>query len=87
MRLRTELMIDDLAFRFDVSNMLASSVFTTWLKFMSKKLRWLIFWQDRYVIRRNLPGSFRKHYPRFSIIIDCSEIFTETPSSLDVSTM
>ena len=43
MRLRAGLMIDDLAFRFDVSNMLASSVFTTWLKFMSKELRWLIF--------------------------------------------
>ena len=87
MRLRAGLMIDDIAFRFDVSNMLASSVFTTWLKFMSKELRWLIFWPDRNVIRRNLPVSFRKYYPRCSIIIDCSEIFTETPSSLDVAAM
>ena len=79
--------IDDLAFRFDVSNMLASSVSTTWLKFMSKELRWLIFWPDRNVIRRNLPASFRKYYSRCSIIIDCSEIFIETSSSLDVAAM
>ena len=58
MCLQAGLTIDDLAFRFDVSNMLASSVFTTWLKFMSKELRWLIFWPDRNVIRRNLPDSF-----------------------------
>ena len=54
---------------------------------MSKELRWLIFWPDRNVIRRNLPASFRKYYPRCSIIIDCSEIFIETPSSLDVAAM
>ena len=84
MRLRAGLMIDDLAFRFNISNMLASSVFTTWLKFMSKELRWLIFWPDRNVIRRNLPDSFRKYYPRYSIITDRSEIFIETPSSLEL---
>ena len=54
---------------------------------MSKELRWLIFWPDRNVIRRNLPASFRKYYPRCSIIIDCSEIFIETPSSLDIGAM
>ena len=79
-------MIDDLAFTFDVSNMLAGSVFPTWLnKLMSKELRWLIFWPDKNVIRRNLPVSFQKYYPRCSIITDCSEISIETPSSLDVS--
>ena len=86
MRLWAELMIDDLAFTFDVSNMLAGSVFPTWLnKLMSKELRWLIFWPDKNVIRRNLPVSFQKYYPRCSIITDCSEISIETPSSLDVS--
>ena len=42
-RLRAGLIIDDLAFRFDVPNMLASLVFTTWLKFMSKEIIWLMF--------------------------------------------
>ena len=87
MRLQAGLTIDDLAFRFDVSNMLASSVFTTWLKFMSKELRWLIFWPDRNDIQWNFPANFRKYYPRCSIIIDCSEIFIEAPSSLDIGAM
>ena len=50
MHLWARIMIDDLAFRFDVSNMVGSSVFTNWLKFMSKELRWLIFWPDRNAI-------------------------------------
>ena len=86
-RHRVGLRIDDLVFRFDISNMLASSVFTTWLKFMSKELRWLIFRPERNVIQRNLPASFRKYYPRCSIIIDCSELFIETSSSFDVAAM
>ena len=65
--------------------MLANSVFTTWLNFMSKEIRWLIFWPDRNVIRRNLPASFRRYYRRCSNIIDCSEIFIETRSSFDVA--
>ena len=54
---------------------------------MPKELRWLIFWPDRNDIQWNLPANFRKYYPRCSIIIDCSEIFIETPSSLDVAAM
>ena len=87
MRLRLRLLIDDLAFRFKISGALASSIFTTWIKLMSKELSWLIVWPDRNIIRRNLPAMFRKYYPDCCIIIDCSELFIETPSSLDVAAM
>lgn len=87
MQLRLGCLIDDLAVRFQISNALASSIFSTWLKFMSKELRWLITWPDRNIITRNLPAMFRKYYPKCCTIIDCSELFIETPTSLDVAAM
>lgn len=29
-----------------------------------------------------MPGEFKKHYPNTRVILDCTEIFAETPSSL-----
>lgn len=87
MRLRLGLLIDDLAFRFNISNALTSTIFTTWIKLMSREMSWLIEWPVRSIIRRNLPTMFRRYYPKCCIIIDCSELFIETPSSLDVAAM
>ena len=85
MRVRLGLLIDDLAFRFNVSSSLVSSIFTTWIKLISLELSWLIHWPDRCTIRRNLPSMFRKYYIKCCVIIDCSELYIETPSSLDIA--
>ena len=60
-----------------------NAIFTTWIKFLSRELGWLISWPERSVIRRNLPTVFRKYYPKCCVILDCSESFIETPSSLN----
>ena len=87
MRLRVGLLIDDLAFRFNVSTRLVSSIFTTWIKLMRKELGWLIIWPTRPDIKKSLPECFRKWFPKVRCIIDCTEFFIETPSSLDVQAM
>ena len=51
---------------------------------MSKELSWLIMWPSKGQIWRQLPQCFRRVYPNVRCIIDCTEVFTETPSSLDV---
>ena len=46
---------------------------------MYTRLRFLIKWPSREVVRKNMPNSFKLLYPRCVCIIDCSEIFIETP--------
>ena len=90
MKLKLGLFRFDLAFRFDVLESTASSVFTTWVKLVAKELDWVISWPDRRIIQRNLPSMFRKYYPKCRVIIDCTvctELLIETPSSLEVAAM
>jgi hypothetical protein len=84
MRLRLALCVGDLAFRFKISESLVSSIFCTWIKMMSEELSWLIQWPSRSQIKKTLPACFKKNYSKVRCIIDCSEIFIETPSSLEV---
>ena len=84
-KLRLALLTEDLAFRFQVSSTTASSIFTTWIKLMSKELSVLIIWPSRSQVNKTLPSCFRKLYPKVCCIIDCFECFTETPSGLDLA--
>ena len=86
-RLRQGFPVQDLAFRFSVSESTVSSIFTTWVKFMCKELQWLILWPDRSIIQRNMPDMFLKYYPKCRVIIDCTEVYIETPSSLEIAAM
>ena len=59
-RIRTGILLQDLSFRFQISLGLVSNIFTIWVKFLSKKLKWIIIWPDRSIIKQNLPAFFRK---------------------------
>ena len=85
MQLWLGLLNGDLTNCFKGSSSLVSSIFTTWIKLTPLELKWLINWPQHHIIRRNLPSMFRKYYPNWSIIIDCSLLFIETPSSLDIA--
>jgi len=85
MKLRLGLFLFDLAFRFDIAVSLSSSIFTTWVKLLAKELRWLVVWPDRHIIHRNLPDMFRKYYRKCRVIVDCTEVYIETPSDLGIA--
>ena len=74
MKLRLGLFLFNLAFRFNISLSVSNCVFTTWVKFLTKELKWLIMWPDRTVCYRNLPFMFRKYYPKCRVILDCTEV-------------
>ena len=84
MRLRLGLLIEDLAFRFCISAGTVSQIIITWVILLSKELERLILWLCRNTIRGTMPNCFKRLYPKVRTIIDCSEIFFETSSALDV---
>lgn len=86
-RIRLGLLTDYLALIFKISPSVVSSVMFSWLRLMALELKFLISWPDRIQVRRNLPDSFRKYYRKCRVIIDCTEFFIETPSSLQIQTL
>eukprot|EP00112_Aurelia_sp_Birch-Aquarium-sp1_P011603 Seg2438.2 transcript_id=Seg2438.2/GoldUCD/mRNA.D3Y31 product="hypothetical protein" protein_id=Seg2438.2/GoldUCD/D3Y31 len=84
MKLRLGLLNEDLAFRFDISVGLTSQIFFTWIRLMALDLHFLIKWPSRHDVKVNLPEIFKKYFPRCVSIIDCTEFFVETPSSVEV---
>ena len=64
MKLRLNLLNDDLAFRFQISSGKVSQTFITWIKLLSKELSVLIIWPSRVQVRATLPESFRKLFPK-----------------------
>ena len=81
MRLRLNLLIEDLAYRFNVAKSTVCHIFTTWIDVMAIRLKFLVKWPTKEMVQANMPQVFRETYPRARCIIDCSEVFIEQPLS------
>ena len=81
-KLRLNLKLTDLAFRFGISKSLASRYITTWISFLNHHLKEIEWMPTVEQVSGTLPHSFRKNYQNTFAIIDGSEIFLETPSDL-----
>uniref|UniRef100_A0A672T434 THAP-type domain-containing protein n=1 Tax=Sinocyclocheilus grahami TaxID=75366 RepID=A0A672T434_SINGR len=83
MKLCLGLTHQDLAFCFKMSCGTVSNIFHEWLDVMAKELQCLVRWPSRKEIRRNLPTLFKTTgFQKVRCIIDCTEVFTERPTSL-----
>ena len=83
MRLRLNLSLCDLGYRFGVSTSTALRVFTAWPDVTYIRLSPLIRWPSREELWKTMPLSFRKHFgTKVTIIIDCFEVFFDKPSNL-----
>ena len=60
LKVRLNLHLDDIAYRFDVSKATVSRHFHTVLDILYVKTKPLIKWPDREVLRLTMPTSFRK---------------------------
>lgn len=83
MKLRLNLSLQDLAYRFDVSKATVSRIFSSVVHVMYVRMGGFILWPERDELRRTMPMEFRKYFGlKVAIIIDCFEIFIERPSNL-----
>ncbi|XP_045202653.2 uncharacterized protein LOC123556117 [Mercenaria mercenaria] len=87
MRLRLGLLVEDLANRFCISSTACGRVLNTWIDYLDSKLDFLIMWPSSATVKHNMPKVFRDKFPDTRVIIDCSEIRTETPSSLQLKSL
>ncbi|XP_028516757.1 uncharacterized protein LOC114575646 [Exaiptasia diaphana] len=80
-RLRLGLTVKHLSNIFSISESQASRIYATWVCFLSASFKdTLVSWPSKKIVKRKLPRSFRK-YPGTRVIIDCTEMFVEKPSS------
>ena len=78
MRLRLGLLTRDLSKRFGISTTLGTMIFNSWLTAIAKVLGSTVYWPPKETIRNTMPKRYRQ-IPDLRAIIDCTEIFLETP--------
>ena len=71
----------DLAERFDIHRTTASRIISTWTHFLYCLLGSKRLWVPPEVVRAHLPPEFAG-FSDTQVILDCTEIFCQTPSSL-----
>ena len=80
-RLKCGFLAEDLAVRFGIHKSSVSRKLITWTNYLYFLLGMIPIWPTRDQILESMPQEFRVLYPRTRVIIDCTEIFTERPSS------
>ena len=82
MRLRLNLSVQDLAYRFGVHASTVSRVFQTCVHAMFTSMAFLVKWPEREELKLTLPACFREKFSSCAVIIDCFEVFIDRPSCL-----
>ncbi len=80
-RMRCDALEKDIADRFGVSVSNVSRTLNTWINFLYHTLKQLPIWPSSKVIKDTMPKCFKDQYPDTRVILDCTEIFIEMPSS------
>ncbi|XP_064472865.1 uncharacterized protein LOC135387697 [Ornithodoros turicata] len=72
-----------LAVMFSVHRTTASRIFKTVLECLQGATRKWLFWPSRFAVQATMPPSIRLHYPSCRVIIDCTELRTEMPPTVE----
>ena len=80
-RLRCNALEKDIGDRFGLHPSSVSQIILTWINFLFFKLKQLPIWAFRQMVNDTMPACFKPHYPQTRVIIDCTEIFIQMPSS------
>ena len=80
-RLRLNLSGLHLSYIFQISPSTSSRIFVNTIDILHKYLKSIIMWPTRDVLKKTMPMVFRKHFPNCVAIIDCFEIFIDSPAN------
>ena len=67
--------------RFGLHPSSVSRILTTWINFLYHTLKQLPIWASHEAVTKTMPACFMAHYPRTCVIIYCTELFIQMPSS------
>ena len=73
---------DELAEKFDVGPSTVSRITITWANYLYFVLGSIPVWPSRAKVDARMPAVFKATYPKTRVILDCTEIKTQRPSSL-----
>ena len=80
-RLRLGLLETDLGVRFNISTSSVSRIILTWANFLYTMLGQVPIWPTTAQIKNSMPECFKTIYPKTRVILDCTEIKVQRPSS------
>ena len=70
---------------FNLSKSTVSSRYIiTWVNFVYFKLGCVPVWSTKDIVIEKMPECFKATYPNTRVIIDCTELFCQKPSSLTI---
>jgi hypothetical protein len=82
-KLRLNVPLQDLAYRFMVSLSTVSRIFSAWITVMDFRLCRLVSWPDRENLWKTMPMCFKYSFGnKVTVVIDCFEVFIEKPTNL-----
>ena len=84
-RLRQGFAEEHLAHLFQVSLSTISQIFITWINFMYLKLGQINIWLTRGEVNETMLEDFKQKYSSTRVIIDCTEVRCQLPSSLHLN--
>ena len=71
-----------LAHLYGVAQSSVSRLFVSWINFMYLKFGQVCIWPSKSVVQATMPADFKEKFPSTRVIVDCTEVFCEMPSSL-----
>ena len=83
MKLKLNMPMQDLAYRFGISISTVSRTFSAWMVVLDARLAFLIRWPEHEDLQQTMPQCFQVAFGnKTTVIIDCFEVFINRPSNL-----
>jgi hypothetical protein len=84
MRIRRGFSTEHLGWLFRIDKSTVSRLFVSWVNFIYLRLSAIPIWPTREQVDATMPQSFKDSYPKTRVIIDCTELYCEAPTSLEL---